>query len=403
MFYQVTVKRKNSKAQEIEALNLSRESLELRLLDPYQQGGSITLKGTTVQCSEIDRIRIVETSAEANVSDVIGQLDLQAQGFTYSRDERDVTDDFITGPPGEHLEVASERIQEIRPATGTREVFVVHGRNLSARDELFNFLRAIDLRPLEWPEAVQSTGEGSPYIGQILDAAFSRAHAVVVLFTPDDEARLKKPFQTDRDTSDETQLRGQARPNVLFEAGMAMARSQKRTILVEFAKLGNLRPFSDIDGRHFIRLDNSVGCRQELAQRLQAAGCPANLDGTDWRAAGDFEAAVVATVQESSESTAALEQQSTSDEPLNLSDDAKELLMEAAKDSMRRIHALRTLGGLSISANGKSFVETGDARSAARWEQAIRELVGHGLVVDPTGEGQIFEVTHSGFQLTDSL
>ena len=187
---------------------------------------------------------------------------------------------------------------------------------------------------------------------------------------------------------------------MLFEAGMAMARDQDRTVLVE---LGQLRPFSDIAGRYAIRLDDTTQRRQELAQRLQVAKCPVKLVGTDWHTAGDFEAAVVTTVQESSESTAALEQQSPSDEPLSLSEEAKELLMEAAKDSMRRIHALRTLGGLSISANGKSFVETGDARSEARWEQAIRELVGHGLVVDPTGEGQIFEVTHSGFQLTDSL
>ena len=400
MFYQVTVKRKDSKAQEIEALNLSRESLEHRVLDSYEQGGSITLKGATIQCSEIERIRIVETRAEVNVFDVIGRLSLQVEGFTYSREERDVTDDFITDPPGEKLEVASQRIQEMRPATDTREVFVVHGRNEKARKAIFAFLRSIGLDPLEWAEAAQATGKPTPYIGQILDAAFSRAHAVLVLFTPDDEARLREPYRTDSDPAHETELTGQARPNVLFEAGMAMGQSPERTILVE---LGDLRPFTDIAGLHVIRMDNSSQRRQELAQRLKAAGCPINLDGTDWHTSGDFEAAVVPTVQESSESTAALEQQSTSDEPLNLSDDAKELLMEAAKDSMRRIHALRTLGGLSISANGKSFVETGDARSEARWEQAIRELVGHGLVVDPTGGGQIFEVTHSGFQLTDSL
>ena len=404
MFYQVTVKRKDSKAQEIEALNLSRESLELRLLDPYQQGGSITLKGTTVQCSEIDRIRIVETRAEINVSDVIGRLDLQVQGFTYSRDERDVTDDFITGPPGEKLEVGSQRIQGMRPVTGTREVFVVHGRNEIARKAIFVFLRSIGLDPLEWAEAAHATGKPTPYIGEILDAAFSRAHAVVVLFTPDDEARLREPFQSDSDPPYETQLTGQARPNVLFEAGMAMERDQDRTVLVE---LGSLRPFSDIAGRHTIRLDNSGQQRQQLAKRLQSAGCPVNLEGPDWLTAGDFEAAVVATVQESSEPTAALERQSASDEALKLSDDAKDLLMEAAEDSRGTILAISTFGGLSISTNGRNFVEVGgpqvEARSEARWKQAFRELVDHVLIEDPTGKGQIFQVTQSGFQVADNL
>ena len=63
---------------------------------------------------------------------------------------------------------------------------------------------------------------------------------------------------------------------------MAMGRDERRTVLVE---VGNLRPFSDIVGRHMIRLDNTTARRQELAQRLEAAGCPVNLRGTDWQGA----------------------------------------------------------------------------------------------------------------------
>ena len=66
---------------------------------------------------------------------------------------------------------------------------------------------------------------------------------------------------------------------------MAMGRCAERTILVE---LGKLRPFSDIGGRHVIRLDNTPAKRQELARRLEAAGCPVNLSGADWYTTGDF-------------------------------------------------------------------------------------------------------------------
>ena len=45
---------------------------------------------------------------------------------------------------------------------------------------MMDFLRPIDLRPIEWTEAVQMTGEAAPFIGQVLDAAFSAAQAVVV-------------------------------------------------------------------------------------------------------------------------------------------------------------------------------------------------------------------------------
>lgn len=53
--------------------------------------------------------------------------------------------------------------------------------------------------------------------------------------------------------------------------------------------IGVLRPFGDIAGFHIVRLDNSPQRRQELAQCLEAAGCPVNLEGTDWHTVGDFE------------------------------------------------------------------------------------------------------------------
>ncbi len=170
-------------------------------------------------------------------------------------------------------------------AKDARNIFVVHGRNLAARDALFRFLRSIGLRPLEWSQAIEATGKASPFIGEVLDAAFSKAQAVVVLMTPDDKARVRKRFILDDDPPSEIELTNQARPNVLFEAGMAMGRSPERTILVQ---LGKLRPFSDIGGRHVIKLDDSTKRRQDLARRLMSVGCPVDLSGTDWHTEGDF-------------------------------------------------------------------------------------------------------------------
>jgi predicted nucleotide-binding protein len=170
-------------------------------------------------------------------------------------------------------------------ASSNRKVFVVHGRDAKARISMFQFLRSIDLEPIEWSKAVQMTGKASPYVGEVLDAAFGAACAVVALFTPDDEGKLRADFINPNDPIHERNLTHQARQNVLFEAGMAMGRFPDRTIIVE---LGNLRPFSDIVGRHTIRLNNTTELRQDLAQRLKSAGCAVNLTGTDWHTAGDF-------------------------------------------------------------------------------------------------------------------
>src|SRR5262245_36790070 len=39
-----------------------------------------------------------------------------------------------------------------------RSIFVVHGRDLALRDSMFQFLRSINLRPLEWGELTAATG-----------------------------------------------------------------------------------------------------------------------------------------------------------------------------------------------------------------------------------------------------
>lgn len=166
-----------------------------------------------------------------------------------------------------------------------RKVFVVHGRNLKLRGALFAFLRSIGLNPTEWSQAVKATGKSSPYVGEVLDDAFSEAQAVVVLLTPDDRAFLRESLRKVNDPSYESTPTLQARPNVLFEAGMAMGRCPDRTVLVE---VGDLRPFSDIGGRHIIKLNNSTERRQELAQRLESAGCAVDLTGTDWHREGEF-------------------------------------------------------------------------------------------------------------------
>jgi predicted nucleotide-binding protein len=166
------------------------------------------------------------------------------------------------------------------PADPTK-VMVVHGRDDDARRAMFGFLEAIGLVPLEWGELVAETGSAAPYIGQVLKNAFETAKAVVVLFTPDDEAWLKEAFHRPDDPPDEIQPTPQARPNVLFEAGMALGVHPDRTVLVELAKL---RPFSDIYGRHVVRIDHTDKPLREIAKRLKTAGCAVDESKVDWGA-----------------------------------------------------------------------------------------------------------------------
>lgn len=273
-------------------LDLSEQELGDRYIRPYNEGGSLFIGGRIVTPDNIDRIRITYTEEESNTIYPIVEQELENQRrsrnlvvttppeYFIAIRGRDVTDQFVTGPP----RTISER-EEVTQVQNPRDVWVVHGRNLQARDAMFEFLRSLDLHPVEWEEATTRTDETSPYIGQVLDIAFEQAQAFVILLSGDDEGRLLEVFQRLGDPPFETALTPQARQNVIFEAGMAFGRSPRKTILVE---MGELRPFSNIFGRHVIRMNNSSQRRQQLAQRLESAGCPVNMSGTDWHTAGDF-------------------------------------------------------------------------------------------------------------------
>lgn len=165
-------------------------------------------------------------------------------------------------------------------------VWIVHGRDERLRRAMFDFVRSIGLEPMEWSSAVKATRKGSPYPGEVLDKAFAKAAAVIVLLTPDDEAQLRKAHWRKGEESYEKRLMGQARPNVLFEAGMAFGTHPSQTVLVE---IGRCRPFSDTLGRLVVRMNDSAPKRKELADRLAAAGCVVDTTSTNaWMEAGDF-------------------------------------------------------------------------------------------------------------------
>ena len=84
-----------------------------------------------------------------------------------------------------------------------------------------------------------------------------------------------------------------------------------------------------------------------------------------------------------------------------LSAEAKELLLEAAKDSRGMILRMRTQAGISIHTNGRSFIEGHSRREEAKWEAALNELEQLQLVRDPSYKRSIFELTHEGYRIAD--
>jgi predicted nucleotide-binding protein len=148
---------------------------------------------------------------------------------------------------------------------------------------MYAFLRAIGLNPREWTQAVRAARGANPNITDIVKGALKDVQGVIVLFSPDEEARLKTKH---RGPKDSRKLEGQSRQNVTFEAGIAIGAHQEKTLLVE---VGDVRKISDIDGMHILRLNNSAASRKELAQRLKdKLKFKVDTTGNSWLTVGNF-------------------------------------------------------------------------------------------------------------------
>jgi len=168
--------------------------------------------------------------------------------------------------------------------TKDNTVFVVHGRDDALRRSMFDFLRALGLAPQEWQQALAAAKGNNPYVGNVIDEVMDQAQAVAVMLSPDDWVRLKEQFCSKDEMRTEGHEQGQARPNVLFEAGMAMARHAEKVMV----RVGRVKPFSDVFGRHIPALGDDFDSRNDFANRLVKAGCKVNRVGTDWAKAGTF-------------------------------------------------------------------------------------------------------------------
>ena len=85
-----------------------------------------------------------------------------------------------------------------------------------------------------------------------------------------------------------------------------------------------------------------------------------------------------------------------------LSSEAKAILKEAVIGDGSIIRT-RTLGGQSITTNGRSMIPDKEPRTIARWVGALEDLLGYGYVKELGHQGEVFEVTREGYEAVDQM
>lgn len=145
-------------------------------------------------------------------------------------------------------------------AAATAKIFVVHGHDRDARDQLELVLMRLGLKPF----ILQNADAESKTIIEALEQHIYREAAFgIVLMTPDDFGYAK--------AAGETEKQPRARQNVVLELGMVMAALGRARMVI--LKKGALEMPSDTNGIIFIEFNDHVReVVPKLAQRLQGAG-----------------------------------------------------------------------------------------------------------------------------------
>lgn len=255
-------------------LDLARSELDRRILEPYRLGRTVVAGGKLVNPREIRLLKITysDRSSDETIRELEGRefasgapaLDHRSLLRNVAEDGRDVTDQLISDVVG-------------YGEANRRSVFLVRGRWDKAAEAMRAFLESLGLTVVEWPEAKLATGKGTPYTADILATGFAMAHVVIVFLTPDDIVALHPALERRYKKTEE--FSGQARPNVIFEAGMAWYRNRDRTIIVEY---GALRSLSDLSGISRETFDGSPESRHALFQRLQSLGAEVTASAGNW-------------------------------------------------------------------------------------------------------------------------
>ncbi len=90
------------------------------------------------------------------------------------------------------------------------------------------------------------------------------------------------------------------------------------------------------------------------------------------------------------------------DEP-ELSEEARHVLLEAAKDPHGTVQMSNTTEGFVLEAHGQQLVDGNDVRVDAAYREAVNDLVRHRLLETRDGKDELFTLTKRGWRMSEEF
>ena len=145
---------------------------------------------------------------------------------------------------------------QINTPENTNKIFIIHGRDNSAKATVVRFLEHLEVDVIVLHE---QPNQGRTIIEKFED--YADVKFAVVLLTPDDIGALKEQNRN---------YKSRARQNVVFEFGYFMGKLGRKNVCALLK--GDVEQPSDCDGIIYISLDDNDGWQMPLLRELNAAG-----------------------------------------------------------------------------------------------------------------------------------
>ncbi len=149
------------------------------------------------------------------------------------------------------------------PAGNSKKVFVVHGHNDGLKEAVARLVSQLGLEPIIMQE---QPNEGRTLIEKFLDCAKDVAFTVVLLTNDDVGGSKNAPDQ----------LQPRARQNVIFELGFFVGYLDRKFVCALYEE--NVELPSDFNAVAYVPFDNVGGWKYKVAEELQAAGLPVDMN-----------------------------------------------------------------------------------------------------------------------------
>jgi len=149
-----------------------------------------------------------------------------------------------------------------KPTKSPKDIFIVHGHDIGAREEVSRFVEKLKLNPIILKD---KANQGRTTIEKFVQESSSSSFAIV-LFTPDDIGFPK-------DKSDQAKPR--ARQNVIFELGYFISNLGRKNVCVLYKE--GVEILTDFVGVLYIPYDDKGAWKLDLVKEMQAAGISFDL------------------------------------------------------------------------------------------------------------------------------